>query len=107
MARDPVELEPGREARSIRAELSRERLLRQIVADVAVELAVDRIAGIASLPRPHVPRRVRISREKGDAVLMDHRRGDPETRARAGEREAVGVKYRVPYAGRSEIRRDA
>ncbi len=49
-AGDAVRLEPRHQPRPVRAELAQELALWQVEADVAIELAVRGVAGVAHLP---------------------------------------------------------
>jgi hypothetical protein len=53
---------------------------RQVEADVAIEVAVLRIAGVALLGAPDLARRLVVTGDRGDAVVAVERRVDAEDR---------------------------
>ena len=63
----------------------------QVEADVAVEIAVTRVAGIAFVLAPDLPRGIEVAPERGDAVGREHRRERAVARTRTRVQHAVRV----------------
>ena len=55
----------------------------EVEADVAVKIAVARVAGITFVLAPDLPRGIEVAAERGDAVGREDRREHAVTRARA------------------------
>ena len=63
----------------------------QVEADVAVEITVTRVAGIAFVLAPDLPRGIKVAPERCDAVWRENRRERAVARARARIQNAVRV----------------
>ena len=84
VAGDPVILEAGEDA-GVAVENERPDVLEvQVEADVAIEVAIAGIAGVALVGAPHQPRRGGIAAERGGAVAAAERRQVAVSRSRRG-----------------------
>ena len=72
---------------------------RQVEADVAVEVAVERVAGVALLGAPHLLRGLGVAAEGGHAGGAVDRRVDAVHRRPVGVLQGVGVDQEVADAG--------
>src|SRR5262249_6679088 len=106
LAGDSVVLDARHQAIAVADDLAVEVLLRQVEADVAVEVAIVRVARIAFFTRPDLPRRLLIAREERDAAVRQNRRVLAERRLRPRARHAVRVQNREANAGLRERRVD-
>jgi len=91
LSRDPVVLDPGVLAVAGRLDVGADVLVIEIPADVPVELAVDRVAGVAVLGAPDLHRAFRVARERRHAARRVHRRVHAPPRPRNGVGEGVRI----------------
>src|SRR5207253_8228029 len=61
------------------------------------------VARVALVARPHLPARLDVAREEGDAARPDDRRVDPEMRARTRVEDAVRVEDRIANASARDL----
>ena len=88
---DPVVLQAGEHARAVGVDVGLHVLVVEIPPNVPVELAVERVAGVAGFRRPDLARRLDVARKGGDAELGKHRRVHAEAWARIGVLDPVRV----------------
>ena len=98
--RDAVVFKPQVPARSISVQMGLDHFHRRIVTDVAVKLAVKRMARISDHIGPNLPARFYVARENRDAVLANHRRVYTETLTRISVKERVRISDKIFDAGR-------
>src|SRR5579883_307341 len=102
-AGDAKVLEAGHQARSVAGDLAHELGLRQVEADVPVEVAIVRVARVSDVARPHLPARLDVPREEGDAVRARDGRVHAERRPGARVQQAVRVEDREADAGARDL----
>ena len=90
-AGDGVILDPGERPHAVRRQMRAHVVEVQIEADVAVEVAVARVAGIALVFAPDLLRGIEIAPEGRDAVLREDGREHAVARARLRVQQAMRV----------------
>ena len=92
---DRVVLDAGVDAVPLGVDVRLDVVERQVEADVAVEVAVVRVARVALLGAPDLLGRLHVAAEGGDAARAVERRVDAVDRAAIGEQDAVRVDEEV------------
>ena len=95
---DGVVLEAGRHPVPLGMDVRPDVVHRQVEADVAVEVAVVRVAGVAVLGAPHLLGRLGVAAESGHAARAVERRVDAVDRTAIGVEDAVRVDEEVADA---------
>ena len=90
-AGDAVILDAGEPARFRRRQVRFDVIEIEVEADVAVKIAVARVAGVAFVLAPDLPRGIVVAAKGGDAVGRENRRKGAVTRARPRVQHAVRV----------------
>ena len=90
-AGDAIILDAGETAVFRRRQVRLHVIEIEVEADVAVKIAVTRVAGITFVLAPDLARRIEVAPERGDAVGRENRRERAVARARAGVQQAVRV----------------
>src|SRR5439155_14307111 len=90
-AGDAVVFDAGKAANLGAWQVAFEVVEVQIESDVAVEIAIARIAAITLLPAPDLSGRIEVATERGDAVGGEERGEDTVARPRPGEQNAVRI----------------
>src|SRR5207249_12042077 len=89
---DTVVLDAGETADVRRRQIRSDVIKVQIETDVAVEIAVARVAGITLVPAPNLFGGIQVAAESSDAVRREDRRKHAEARTRVGVQHAVRVR---------------
>ena len=90
-AGDAVIFDAGEPAVVRRGQMRLDVIEIEVEADVAVEIAVARVAGITFVLAPDLPRGIEVAPERGDAVGREDRRERAVARTRLGVQNAVRV----------------
>ncbi len=106
-AGDAVILQAGEPARFRRRQVRPDVIEIEVEADVAVKIAVARVAGVTLVLAPDLPGGIVVAAEGGDAVGRVNRREGAVTRARARVQHAVGVENEPADVGLLQKRLDA
>ncbi len=96
---DRVVLDSGVHAMALGVHVRTDVVERQVETDVAIEVAVVRVAGIAFLRAPHLLRRLGVTSERRHAAPAVERRVDAEDRSVVGELDPVAIDEEITDGG--------